>query len=132
MATGSLTLDALWIHLASSPEVYTTVGVRGFTEAQVFDGETVMFANGRLRAIVGPGKSKSYEVSLKLVPRSTIDALRGFANLPVMLRDQRGRLLYGQIFNLNIGEDMLPGAQTGVAVGSISFTFSEITYEDEA
>lgn len=131
MATGSLSLDSLWIHDASNLEDSVELGYRGLNEKRSYEGSVALFANGRLRAITGPGKSKTYSVQLKFTPRATIDALEGYMNTPVMLRDQRGRRMYGQMFDLDIGEDLLPGDQETVVVGSVTFSVEELTMDDE-
>ena len=128
MATATSTFSALFMHLASDLTTYNTFGYGGLSEVKMVDGAVIKFANGRLRAITGPGSSREWEVTLPFVPRADVASLDDYLNVPILLKDGRGRIMYGQFFTYSIGEEMLPGATpSAIPVASVSFTFKELT-----
>lgn len=131
MAT-SVTFSSLYLHDASDFTNFHSWGVGDIYEVKESDGAVVTFANGRLRAITGSRKARTYEVTLPYIERNTLTDLDQYLNKPVMLRGPRGRVIFGQFFDYNIGEEMLPGKNPDdIPMASVTFTLHEISMTEE-
>lgn len=131
MAT-TVVFTPLYLHDAADLSSFDSWGVGGITEVKEASGSVTAFANGRLRAVTGPSKARTYQVSLPYIDRSTLTALDSYLNKPVLLRGPRGRVVYGQFFDYNITEGMLPGqTPSGIPVEAATFTFHEISMSEE-
>lgn len=131
MATATSTFDNLFIHLASNLATYIEVGHLPVNEIKEADGAVIKFANGRLRAITGTGTKKTYEVTLPYLTRSTLTTLDSFLKVPILIKDGRGRILYGQFFEYQLAEELLPGTQPTTPIQNVTFTVHELTMSVE-
>ena len=119
MATGSVILTDIYIHLDSNTEEY--VVVQGNSETENVEGpeESRLMEGGNVVRSVGKGAIHKLSVTLDYVPRASIDKLRSWVEATLLIRDPRGRSWVGGIEGkaLDISE------HHPVDAADISFTF---------
>ncbi len=121
-------LNDLHLHLADTPASFLRVPVDSEKEVtDLANTGTRVLVNGRVRAVLGTGITKKYQFASSLVDRTTY---LQFTDLVAsgrlfMVRDTRGRVVYGHIFGLDASE-----VQGGDYV-NLSFTVETVTYSEE-
>lgn len=120
-------LDYLFIHLARSPDIFLALDVDGETATRQTSGEVRRLAGGRHRAVVRVGSARPLSLTLEQVDRSDVETLDAWvaAGEFLLLRDPRGRVEWGHIFDLSVDE--IPG----VDLANVSFTFQPVTHSPE-
>lgn len=118
----SVALTELFLHDAVDPSDYVSLKHSDMQEETTAHGEKREYAGGRERLITRPGESGSYQVSTCPLGYDVIAELRARKGAVVMLRDTRGRLVYGTYFKLAVAD--LPAMQKGRA----SFTVETISF----
>jgi hypothetical protein len=118
----SISLTGVWLSPVSDPTDVLTLnrGVSVSDSAGV-RGDFRPYAGGRVRLISRAGSVKSVQVSVMHADRTTREALDALTGVPLMLRDGRGRLVFGSYLSLEVEE------QQGLPYCDLSFTLTEIT-----
>lgn len=121
----SVTLTDLWLHSAADHSDFVRLAQNA--EAEVYDQpvEVRRYANGRLRSVTRPGTQQTLTFTLPLVSRSDYDELLSRVGSLQLLRDQRGRILWGIIGEVDGDEDIFADR-----VQSVSFTFRQVTHSE--
>ena len=120
----ALTLRDLWINRADDPSQYVVLEGT-ITEKQARSGQVRTMANGRRRVVTRAGESKEYAVSANRVEVDTINLLASWAGDVLAYRDPQGRKVFGTFFEVSTEP------WNGFQVGSVSFTFTNVTYSEE-
>lgn len=124
MAT--VTLTSLWLHTASDLSDYLLLGQNAETEVYAQPTEVRRYAGGRLRAVTRTGAGRTLQITLPGVEPATYESLKERVGVEQMLRDQRGRKLWGVIGEVTADEEL-----GHARLESISFTFLEVTDSEE-
>ena len=88
-------------------------------------GEVRIYAGGRLRRVTRAGRPKSTPVRIAYTDRATRETLESWEGVTLMLRDGRGRLIFGSFLPLAVEE--VPG----LPYCHLSFTFDALTHSVE-
>lgn len=122
----SIDLTGVYIAPASSLSTLTILnaGVNVSAVSGVV-GDFRRYAGGRTRLITRVGTDHSVNVSITHASRATRETLTALAGQTVLLRDGRGRLVYGSFLALDVKE-----AQ-GLPYCDLGFTLTEITTDVE-
>lgn len=118
----SVDLDRAWLHRTDDLSVYVSAFSADWNDVETVAGEVRTYAGGRMRIVSRPRRQQTLSVTLRYVPLADIDTLRDWAGDVLMLRDKRGRKLYGTFFTSTV-KDL-----KGVAYADVEFTFSQVTY----
>ena len=115
-------LDELWLHDADNHADFvrsrsTTMDV---SEARV--GEVRTYAGGRRRLITEPSTSRTATVTAANIDRTVADQIVDRRGTVQLVRDGRGRVLFGSFLEVSLEET--PGRKDLV---SVSLTIHEVT-----
>jgi hypothetical protein len=102
MAT--IDLNEAWVHLATDLATYVRLPIRDLEATPTRRVEAREYASGRVRRVSQPTRVTSVTVRSRLVDRATVATLDGWTGETVMLRDARGRKLWGFYRYLDIIE----------------------------
>jgi hypothetical protein len=106
MAT--LTLTKVFVNrLDTGQAVAGQSGVERSREHGI-EGEVRTYAGGRQRAVTRAGEQGKFEFSLRFLPAATVELLRTWVGVPVLVRDWRGQAFYGVFFRVPITEHRSP------------------------
>lgn len=99
----AVTLDRLWLHKADDLDTY----LRFFTgpgrdDTRGTAGEVRVYAQGRRRIITRTGSAQALTATLRQVTSAELTTLEGWRGDLLMLRDHRGRLLFGTFFDMAV------------------------------
>lgn len=106
MAT--LNLTKVWVNRLDTGEAVSAQSAIGRNRSHSMDGEVRTYAGGRQRAITAAGERGTFEVTLRLLPQTTIDVLRSWIGIPVQIRDARGQRFFGVYFDVPVDEHRAP------------------------
>ena len=118
----SVTLYGVW--LAPVSDLTDTLVLNGGTTAAGtvgVQGDFRRYAGGRVRLIRQAGQDESVAVSVSHVSRTTREQLNAWAGETLLLRDGRGRLVFGTYLAVDATEN------PGLPYCDLSLTFTEIT-----
>jgi hypothetical protein len=96
MAT--LLLSKTWINLFTTGASVTAWRSGGDGDAQASAGEVHTYAGGRQRAITAEGAQATWSFTLVGMTVAATDTLRSWMGQTVVVRDNRGRRLFGVLF----------------------------------
>ena len=122
-----VTLTHLWIHLDSDRSQYvrfdgfTTEGETSERLGRLWEG-----AGGNSRIIRRPNKRVTLNLAFPSVPREDALQVKSWEGEVVLLRDPRGRKMWGTFFAVTIDE------RHGPLNPNVSFTFQQLTKYREA
>ena len=122
----SVTLNELWIHDADDLSDYVRVRVSELSAPQEQAGEVREYAGGRRRIIRRKTRRREVSVELSNVDREVLPRLDDWAGRLLMLRDPRGRVMWGSFFSFSVEETR--GLRDRVTVG---FTFHQVFHDQE-
>lgn len=120
----SVDLDRAWIHRTDDLSVYVSAFSADWDDVEQIPGEVRRYAGGRLRIVSRPGKQQVLSVTLRYVPLVSIETLRSWAGSLLLVRDKRGRKLYGTFFSTEVSD------LKGVAYADVTLEFSQVTYAE--
>lgn len=118
-----LNLQGVFLHRVAEPAVFVRLNA-GVTVAgsNTVRGEFRTYAAGRVRLVTRPGRSRMVEVAARRVDRPTRETLDDWAGQLLLLRDGRGRKVYGSYLEAAVVE------QPGQAFCDLSFEFVGVDY----
>lgn len=120
----SVALRDLWLHNANDLSDSITLWLADESALVYVLGEVRRYANGRRRTVTRVGQSESVRVTVHISDRTQYDQLKDWCGSLLMLRDKRGRKLWGSYFDLDVTE-LVPSTFLAVA-----FTFEAATYDE--
>ena len=118
----SVTLDSIWMHDADDYSDFVQARAGSINVVSGSDGEVRTYAGGRQRLIRGPAQPRTLTVTLPNIERDVLDDVESRRGTVQMIRDGRGRVVFGTFFDLQLDET--PGLR---GRASASFTFREVT-----
>jgi hypothetical protein len=121
----SIDLEQVWVHDAGDLASFVRLPVRELEAAPTRRVEAREYASGRLRRISRPAHHITVSITARLLSRGMVDRLDAWTGETLMLRDPRGRKLWGFFRELGVTEH----AWTDRA--DVAFRFVAIT-QDEA
>lgn len=86
--------------------------------------EARSYSAGRVRMITRPGQDRSLTVSVRRIDRATREQLEAWTGVLLLLRDGRGRKVYGFYATPAFAE------QPGEPISAASLTFVQITHDE--
>ena len=122
----SIELTGLWLALVSELDNqlhFTQVSVE---PTYAVPGGFRRYANGVVRFITGSGKEKSVDVEIREVTRPEREILETWYGELALLRDSRGRILFGVFPEIST-----PERQGSTGICDVSFTFTATTHSVE-
>lgn len=120
-----VTLDDVWFHLPDQPSSFVRATLTSEREITTRSTQVRNYAAGRRRAITRPGTSRTLFLGLDLAERVDIVQLQAWEGAVVMLRDPRGRKLWGIYDGLTVDE--LSGQEQ---VANVTLVFVEVTWDE--
>ena len=122
-ATASVTLSTVWINLASTLSNYQAFPLMSALQVDTNQpGEVRTYAGGRLRLVTTAGVARTATVTLLECSRDQINWLQSVVGQTVLVRDDRGRKIWGTFLQPKVAENQY--AQTG----DVTLVINEITY----
>lgn len=119
----SVALTELWVHDSDNLADYVTSdGFLSESYRRTARGEVRVYAGGRERLTTRAGAPQALNVSLPAVDRTTIAWLEDHKGALVMVRDPRGRLVWGAYFDLDVDE------KPGGVLPDVSFSLRSVTH----
>ena len=100
----TVTLNEVWIHDADDHADDVRLRWADLTVEPSRHAEVRTYAGGRQRIVTGPARPRSGTVTFPLVDRSSLDKLEDWCGRKVMIRDSRGRVLFGMFPSFQISE----------------------------
>jgi hypothetical protein len=119
----SVTLDRMWVNLASDPSQYLTLSHAKWTAQDSVQGEVRQYASGRLRTVLHGGSVGTQSFSFLTDDLSVVLLLKAWKGQTVCLRDHRGRREFATFLAVN--EDDISSRLTQVSV-----SFSRVTFDE--
>lgn len=102
MAT--LTLTKVWINRLDTGEAVSANSSPERAREHGYVGEVRTYAGGRQRAVSAAGEQGQFQFTLRFLPFATVEKLRTWARVPVLVRDWRGQSFYGVFFRVPVTE----------------------------
>ena len=118
----SVTLDSIWMHDADDHTDFVRARAGSINVVSGADGQVRTYAGGRQRLIRGPAQPRTMSVTMSNIERDAVNDIEQRRGTVQMLRDGRGRVVFGAFFDLQVDET--PGLR---GRASASFTFQEVT-----
>jgi hypothetical protein len=119
----SVTLTQLWLNLYSDPSESVQLDIMSAQESDQIPG-VVRESTTRRRFFTTGVEFKIIEFVAEFLDRdTTLEKLRTFKSVPLILRDATGRILYGVITTVQVIEN--PNIELDT-VGFIQFRFEEV------
>ena len=87
-------------------------------------GEVRTYAGGRLRLVTTAGVARTATVTLPECSRDQINWLQTYVGNTVLIRDDRGRKIWGTYLKPRVSENQHNGS------GDVSLVINEITYTE--
>lgn len=119
-------LDVVWVNplddLSAGLQLDAVTGLSGDDGT---DGQVQVYAGGRKRLVSGIGRAGTRRLQLGLVDQATVDALVALAGRTVLLRDPRGRRVWGAWFAVPWTDRIITGDM------DVSLDFTEVTVDEE-
>lgn len=95
-------LDYLYIHDYTNQSDYDTFGYADLEETWTMVGRVRRLAAGRLRLTTATGAQATYDIRFHNLTAAEVQSLRDRAGTHVMVRDMRGRVVYGVYFDVDV------------------------------
>ena len=122
-ATASVTLSTVWINLASTLSNYQSFPLMSALEVDTNQpGEVRTYAGGRLRLVTTAGVARTATLTLPECSRDQINWLQSVVGQTVLVRDDRGRKIWGTFLSPKVSENQYN------TTGDVTLTINEITY----
>lgn len=120
----SVDLDRAWVHRTDDLSVYVSSFSAEWDDVEQVDGEVRAYAGGRLRVIRRATQRRTLKVTLRYVPLADIDTLRGWAGDVLMVRDKRGRKMFGTFFSSQVSD------LKGLTYADVTLEFQQVSYTE--
>lgn len=117
----SVTLDRLWLHQADDLDTYLRFFTSDRGDERAVPGEVRVYAQGRRRIITRTGSAQTLTATLRQVTSAELDTLEDWRGDLLMLRDHRGRLVFGTFFDMAVTD------YTDRSGYDVAITFQQVT-----
>lgn len=122
----AITLDRTYINLVSTGALMSAYTGLGRTREYHSDGSAQKFAGGRVRSISEEGLLGQQNFVLRDVSDTDIETLKTWVTQTVLVRDNRGRRMFGAFYTVGYPDRMLPGYY------DVPLTVYEVSYQEGA
>jgi hypothetical protein len=122
----SVALTTVWLNLASDltdNQSFPMMSKLSVTPER--PGEAREYANGRIRLVRKGAQKTTFNVTLPLCTRDQIEWIEANTGELMLIRDDRGRKVWGTYFKPSIDE-----VSEDTDAGDVEFTFVEITHSE--
>lgn len=121
----SIRLDTVLLGPVDDLTSQVRLDVASLRERDGKAGEVRTYANGRRRHVARAGRQRTVTVQAEVLRnRVLLHSLRSWEGQTVLLRDPRGRKVYGVFFDLEIDENITADLAT------VSLTLTETTFSE--
>lgn len=121
----SITLSELWLHNGADLADYvTSQGFASQSSDRSARGEVRTYAGGRQRIIRRAGTPDRITVTLPSVSRAVVTWLEDHAGQLCLLRDPRGRKIWGTFWTVSVSE------KAGSALPDVSLELQSVTHSE--
>lgn len=122
----AITLDRTFVNLVATGAVIQAYTGRGRSRNYRTDGAVQAFAGGRYRSIALEGVAGQQTFMLRDVSTADIDTLKSWIGETVLVRDNRGRRMFGTYYEVGYQDRMLDGYY------DVTLNVVEVTYNEGA
>jgi len=120
-----IVLSTVWINLASNPSSFQSFPLMSALEVDTMQpGQIRTYAGGRLRLVTTAGVARSATITLPECSRAQINWLQSNAGNIVLVRDDRGRKIWGAFLNPKVVENQYN------TNADVTLVINEITYSE--
>jgi hypothetical protein len=120
----SVELGYTWVNLVSTGESVKGWTGRGRTHGRQRDGEVRRLAGGRFRSVGTLGVRRTQSFVIRDLTQADIDTLEEWVGQLVLVRDKRGRKMYGVYWSVDNADKYSPDYY------DIAISLTEVTYEE--
>lgn len=100
----SVTLTKLYVHDYADVTDYDSFAYAGFSESTRKVGRVRRLAGGRLVLRTEPGTEGRHRIDFTNLTGDEVELLRARIGTHVVVRDMRGRLIYGTYFDVDVDD----------------------------
>ena len=122
----TLVLTHVAIAPASDPSNILFLAQYSEGQTTAVPAEVRRYAGGRDRVITGPGSTTSITMAFRYMTRADLTSLEALIGQLVIVRDQRGRRIWGVIAGVTASEWLAADRLEDVSVTHTSSTYSEV------
>jgi hypothetical protein len=122
----TLTLDKVAVAPVSDLSAVVFLPQTTETFVDAIPSEVRIYAGGRRRAVTRPGASRNITLTLRQLDRDDYDTLAGYRGQVMLVRDQRGRAVYGVFSSINGAVER----DRPTLVMDVTVAFSEVTVSE--
>ena len=122
----SISITDAWIGPVSALSTQIQIGAASITGGNSKSGAIMHYAGGRTRLVTRPGTVESVQVSTIPTSKTIRDALDDLVGELILIRDHRGRKVYGAMFNVRADE-----VKGSSHLCKLSFAVSSVTHSEE-
>lgn len=120
----SVTLDRVWLSLASDPSQSVSFFSADAEDERQVPGEVRVYAAGRLRVVTRPGRAQTLSRTARKLTPAQVRTLDGWSGSVLLFRDVWGRKLYGTFFSVAVRDYKDRSGQ------DLAFTFQQVTVSE--
>lgn len=120
----SINLDRTWVNLVATGAYVAAYTGRGRSRSYKTDGAVQAFAGGRFRSISIEGLSGAQTFVLRDVTDADIETLKSWIGETVLVRDNRGRRMFGAYYDVSYSDRMTEGLY------DVTLNVTEVSYQE--
>lgn len=120
----TLTLDRTWVNLLTTGEAVSAYTGRGRSRQAETEGSVQRLAGGRFRSVSTVGVRRTQTFMLRDVSASQLETLEQWVSQTVIVRDNRGRKMYGVYYQVGYADGMNPSYY------DVQLDVTEVTYQE--
>lgn len=121
----SVALRTLWLNDAADlTDALSLPGMSSLSVASQAPGAVRRMANGRLRSVSRAGQARTVDATFDACTRAEIAWLDAHVGRIVLIRDDRGRKLFGIYYEVPVDEHQYDDQ------GDVNLTLTEVTFSE--
>lgn len=121
----SVALETVLLAAHGDLSAQVELDVESLTERDGVDGDVRSYANGRRRSVTTAARKRTVPIRFDIVAdRALLEMVRSWQGRLILLRDPRGRKVWGVFYDLEIDENV------AVDVASVSLTVTEVSHDE--
>ncbi len=120
----AITLDRTFINLVATGALVSAYTGKGRSRSYKTTGAVEGFAGGRYRSIALEGVSGQQTFMLRDVSTANIETLKTWIGETVLIRDNRGRRMFGTYYEVTYNDRMLDNYY------DVTLNVTEVTYNE--
>lgn len=122
----AIVLDRTFVSLVSTGATVSAYTGRGRSRNYKQDGAVQAFAGGRFRSISVEGLLGTQTFTMRDVTDADIETLKSWIGETVLVRDNRGRRMFGTYYEVGYSDRMSPGLY------DVALNVTEVSYQEGA